>query len=130
VASTIVTQVLAMAILVLFTAAELATVNNVAAPGADTDFLDQLFVLLEAALLLGVIASLVKQTPSIAASIAGGVYQGVGGLLGGAGKMAAMAARGTTGGIALAARGAGAAASRMASPARVSQPTGRSLSGD
>jgi type IV secretory pathway VirB6-like protein len=129
VASAIVTQILSVAILVLFTAAELATVNNVAVPGAGTDFLDQLFVLLEAALLLAVIASLVKQAPNIASSIASGAYQGVGSLLGGAGKVATTAAKGTTGGIALAARGAGAAASRMASPARVSQPTGRSLSG-
>jgi type IV secretory pathway VirB6-like protein len=130
VASTIVTQILAVAILVMFTAAELATVNKVAVPGADTDFLDQLFVLLEAVLLLAVIASLVKQAPSIGASVAGGVYQGVGGLLGGAGKVAGLAARGTTGGIALAARGAGAVASRVTSAARISQPTGKSLSGD
>jgi type IV secretory pathway VirB6-like protein len=128
VASTIVTQILAVAILVMFTAAELATINKVAEPGVGTDFLDQLFVLLEAVLLLAVIASLVKQAPSIGASVAGGVYQGVGGLLGSTGKMAGLAARGTTGGIAQAARGAGAVASRATSAARVSRPTGKSLS--
>jgi type IV secretory pathway VirB6-like protein len=128
VASTIVTQILAVAVLVLFTAAELATVMRIVVPAAGDNFLTQLFVLLEAALLLAVIASLVRQTPSIAVSIAGGVYQNVGGWLGTAGAVTGVAAKRTTEGIALGAHGVGAVASRAARARRVSQPTGKSLS--
>ena len=128
VVSTLLTQILAVAILVMFTAAEQATVARIAAPGPGGvgNFIDPLFTLLEASVLLYIIYKLVHQAPTIAASVSGGVYQGVGSLLASAGKAVGTAASATTQGIAKAAQGVGAA---TIPATRIIAATGRSLSG-
>jgi type IV secretion system protein VirB6 len=83
--SVIVTQILAVAILIMFMAAETATVQRVTAAGAAGmagNFMNGIIALGEGALLMVLIAMLVKQAPSLAQGIAGGVYQNVAGIVG------------------------------------------------
>lgn len=134
-ASTIVTQILTVAILVMFVGVETATVQRITAgAGAAVvdNFINAIITLAEGALLMWLIGMLVKQAPSLAQGIAGGVYQSVGGMLASAAAGTAAAGRAATAGVALGARGVSAAAreagAKVASAARVSRPTGRSLS--
>ena len=135
VASTIVAQILTVAVLVMFVGIEQTTLAGVgaAAQAGTGNFIGSIVTLFEAAMLMGIVATLVRQCPGIAQGIAGGVYQNVSGILGTAEKAAAETAKGTIGGIALGGRGvsavARAATAKVATVARISQPTGRSLSG-
>jgi type IV secretion system protein VirB6 len=129
--SVIVTQILAVAILVMFMAAETATVQRVTAAGVAGmagNFVNGIIALGEGALLMVLISGLVKQAPGLAQGIAHGVYQNVGGFLGTAGKMAGMAAQGARWGATQAAKGVGAVEQKTAAP-RPTAATGRSLSG-
>jgi hypothetical protein len=83
----------------------------------------------EAALVMWLIAALVKQAPSLAGSIAHGVFQNVNGLIGTAGNAAREAVKTSIGAIALGGRGVSSAVRRTATTAaRVARPTGKSLS--
>jgi type IV secretion system protein VirB6 len=142
--SAIVTQILALAVLAMFVATEQATIARITTDVAvNGNFIDAIITLAEAALLMWLIATLVKQTPSIAQGIAGGVYQNVSGIVDAPGKAAMAAWR-------LANRGGGpgrpggggggngggppppdgdGGGSGTVSPPRVARPTGASLSG-
>lgn len=135
VVSAILTQIFTVAILVMFVGIEQATVVRIATGvpggGAGANFIDTLVTLGEAALLMWLIATLVKQAPSFAQGIAGGVYQNVSSVMSGVNSVG--------GGIGAAAKGAfnratgrsggGGGGGGSAPAARVSRPTGRSLSG-
>lgn len=135
VASAIVTQILAMALLVMFVGVEKVAINQIiagVAGGIGANFIASIFVLAVAALLMWLISILVKQTPSIAQAIAGGVYHNMSRVIGGTTSAAVTGAKMAVGGIALGGRGVSAgtrsAASRMTGAPRVTKPTGKSLS--
>lgn len=132
VVSAILTQVFSVAVLALLVAAEAATVARIvenAGSGADANFVSEMIVLLEAAGLMYLVYRLLKQTPAIASSIAGGVYHNVSNIssmpmafVSSAAGMAGRAASGV----------AGQAIGQTARAASVSRPSvaaGRSLSG-
>lgn len=143
--SAIVTQILALAVLALFVVTEQATILRITAGvAADGNFIDAIVTLAEAALLMWLIATLVKQTPAIAQGIAGGVYQNVAGIVDAPGRAAMAAIRlatrtggppgGPPGGGGGGGGGGGAAPpgggrSGSVSAPRVNRPTGSSLSG-
>jgi hypothetical protein len=131
VVSAILTQIFTVAILVMFIGVEANTVDHITqgvTGGALANFIDEIVTLGEAALLMCLIASLVKQAPSFAGSIAHGVFQNVSGLVGTAGNVAGGAVKTSIGAIALGGRGVSAGVRRTAAAARVSRPTGKSLS--
>lgn len=143
-ASTIVTQILAVAVLVMFIGVEQATVTQIItgiAGGVGANFINDIVTLAEAALLMWLIALLVKQTPTIAHGIAGGVYQNVAGVVNGPGAAARAAwnlvnrmggppgGRPGGGGPPGAPPAGGGRSGPSATAPRVSTPTGRSLSG-
>lgn len=130
-ASAVLTDILSVAVLALLVAGEIATLNRVvqaSTGGANMEFTDELFVLLQASGIFYLIYRLLKQVPAIAVAIAGGVYQGLAARLSempmnmamAAPKMAASAAVGG------AATMTGQAVRSMAP--RVSSAVGRSLS--
>jgi type IV secretory pathway VirB6-like protein len=127
VVSTIVTQILAIALLVLFVGVEQETIGRVTTGGVAANFIDAVVALVECAALMLLISTLVKQTPAIAQSIAGGVYQNMNNIVGGGGSAAVATTRGAVGAIAMGGRGVSAGV--RATAARISQPTGKSLSG-
>lgn len=133
VVSTILTQILTLAILILFVGVEQASVARITtgvSGGALPNFIDEVVTLLEAMLLMWLISTLVKQAPSLGGSIAHGVYQNVNGLIGRASDVAGGAVKTGMAGLALGGRGVSAAARRTgAAAARVTRATGRSLSG-
>lgn len=88
VVSAILTQVFAVAILILFIGTEQATIVSITQGGISANFIGEIVTLGEAALLMWLIATLVRQAPSFAASIAGGVYQNVSAMAGAAGTTA------------------------------------------
>lgn len=132
VVSVVLTQIFTLAILVLFIGTEQATVTRITAgvaAGGLNNFIDEMVTLAEAALLMWLIATLVKQAPSFAGSIAHGVFQSMSGLAGTAAGVAGGAIRTSLAGLALGGRGVSAAArSTGAAAARVTRTTGRSLS--
>ncbi len=112
VVSAILTQIFTVAILILFIGTEQATVVRITQTvtgGALANFIDEIVTLGEAALLMCLIASLVKQAPSFAGSIAHGVFQNVSSLVGTAENVAGAAVKDTVGAIALGGRGVSAA---------------------
>jgi hypothetical protein len=117
----------------MFVGVEQATITRITAGvsgGALANFIDEIVTLAEAALLMWLIATLVKQAPSFAGSIAHGVYQNVHGMLGTAANTAGGAIKSGISGIALGGRGVSSGVRKAATAARVSKTTGKSLSGD
>lgn len=135
VVTSILTQVFAVAILVLFVGAEQATVTRIlaaASNGAAPNFIDELMVLLQAGLLMWIISMLVKQAPGLASSIAGGVYQSMSSFTGaafGAPKAIGAAARGAASKAGTGISATSAAAGKAIQAYRASATTGKSLSG-
>ena len=125
--STVVTQILAVAILIMFMAAETATVQTVTAAGAAGmagNFMNGIIALGEGALLMVLISTLVKQAPGLAQGIAGGVYQNVSAVM----SAPAAVARGARD-IASGTRNLAQKMGGSTAPAsRPTQPTARSLS--
>jgi type IV secretory pathway VirB6-like protein len=126
--SAVLTQILAVAVLALLIAGEMATVNRIvqnAGNGAEANFVSELLVLLEAGGLMAFVARLIKEIPSITVAIAGGVYQNANRL---ASTPMSMVAAGAAAGGSMAGRGIGAAASGVAGAMRDnSDPVVRNL---
>lgn len=143
VVSTILTQILTVAILVLFVGVEANTVTHitttVVAGGVAANFIDEIVTLAEAALVLWLIALLVKQAPSFAQGIAGGVYHNVSSVVGAPSAALRFVSRGGPppppgggggGGGGGPPNNNGGRGGKSAPPQRVTQPTGKSLSGN
>jgi hypothetical protein len=120
VVSAILTQAFAVAILVLFVGVQITIISRVRTGIVDGNFINAIFGLGEAALLMSIIATLVKQAPSFAQGIAGGVYQNVASMV--------SAPTAACSGIGSAAQSGAKKLAQKVQAARVSNPTGRSLS--
>jgi type IV secretion system protein VirB6 len=130
--SCVLTQLFAVAILVLFTGVENVTIGTMVAAiqgngNLLNNFVDCSVSLVEAAAVMALIALLLKQAPSFAATISGGVYQNVASVVG-APTSIAKGASDLASGARNMAQKMGGGGGNTAPAFRQTQPTGRSLS--
>lgn len=129
-ASAVLVEILAVAVLALMGAGEMATINRIVqqATAGKMEFTDELFLLLQASGVFYLVYRLLKQIPSVAVAIAGGVYQAVAAHAATAPMNMALA--GAQMAVGAAARGAAGMAGQAVKSygPRVSAAVGRSLS--
>ena len=134
-----VTQLMAVAVILVLSGAENTMINQMVGPVAanDSNSLGMLWGLAQCGLLLALCTAVVKKIPSIAQAIAGGVYHGTSGAHSATFGLAGQAVRTAAGSVGaagkaalqLAASRAGSSAGGMPGGGRPTAPVGPSLSG-
>ena len=132
-----VTQLMAVAVILLLTSAENSLIQQTVGPAAanNSNSLGMLWGLAQCGLFLALCTAVVKKIPSIAQEIAGGVYHGTAGAhsatfgLAGWGVRAASGSAGAAGQAMAQLGSARSATAGMSGGGRPTAPTGRSLSG-